>query len=910
MQTANYGTLLHMPPELVLQGTVSRAEDDSTTCVTGRRLDDPYLLMYLRHAKFDTAKACARIAATERWLRECREEIGDRVEEQEFEERGPGEGKWGGVGPRITQLRGEMFKEVYGQNFHGILGPYRRTREGATISLMFPRNLDALEEPGMLLKWNAWVLNRAVHDPYLQICGQVVLESFKDFSLLHSLRVQQVSSKMLKKNIRFAQECMPYRLRGLWLVFAPKWLGALFAIAKPFLSAKLRSRVRVFKGGLALKELHEQIDPSVLPLEFGGSQEDTGQAWFENQLRLEAEEAAAAEGRSDRLEDLDIHFALGPAEDLVLLQPGAECRHLDKKKQSVFFKRHGFEMDLPAELEARARRDLGETPESRVSSLQALRDHFENHPEDKPHRLDDPYLLMYLRHAKFDVAKACARIAATERWLRDCREEIGDRRGARGVEEREYEERGPGEGKWGGITQLTPPLLSQITQLRGEMFKEVYDKNFLGILGPYRRTREGATISLMFLRNLDALEEPGMLLKWNAWVLNRAVHDPYLQVCGQVVLESFKDFSVLQLHSLHAQQLSSKMLKKNMRFARECMPFRVRGLWLVFAPKWLGALFAIAKPFLSAKIRSRVRVFKGGLALKELHEQIDPSVLPLEFGGSHEDTGQAWFENQLRLEAEEAAAAGLAQQLEAGALLDADQWTARVSRPRKTVTRRDACSACDREERQITQLRGEMFKELYGQNFLGILGPYRRTREGATISLMLPRNMEPLKEPGILLKWNAWVLNRAVHDPYMQICGQVVLESFKDFSVLHSLRFQQVPSKIMKKNFRFAQECMPFRLRGLWLVFAPKWLGVLFAITKPFLSAKLRSRVRVFKGGLALKELHEQIDPSVLPREFGGSQEDTGQAWFENQLRLEAEEAAAAGLAQQLEAGAVLDADQ
>ncbi len=34
-------------------------------------------------------------------------------------------------------------------------------------------------------------------------------------------------------------------------------------------------------------------------------------------------------------------------------------------------------------------------------------------------------------------------------------------------------------------------------------------------------------------------------------------------------------------------------------------------------------------------------------------QEIDPAVLPAEFGGSHPDSGAAWFEEQLELEAQE-----------------------------------------------------------------------------------------------------------------------------------------------------------------------------------------------------------------------------------------------------------------
>ncbi|PNW81199.1 hypothetical protein CHLRE_07g346350v5 [Chlamydomonas reinhardtii] len=224
--------------------------------------------MFLRHAKFDPVKARGRLAAMERWLADCRDEIGD-----------------------VTALRGEQFRAMYEEGWIGILPSDRRTRDGAVITLLLPGMMKPMADPALLLRWNLWVLCRAVHDPYIQVCGQVVVESFRDFSVLQSLRLQQLPHAIMKKNFKFAQECMPFRMRGIWLVWQPKWISFMFAIAKPFLSAKLRARVRMF--GSDLPSLHQLVDPDVLPAEFGGSSTDTGMHWFEAQVKAEAAELRA-----------------------------------------------------------------------------------------------------------------------------------------------------------------------------------------------------------------------------------------------------------------------------------------------------------------------------------------------------------------------------------------------------------------------------------------------------------------------------------------------------------------------------------------------------------------------------------------------------------------------------------------
>lgn len=278
-------------------------------------------------------------------------------------------------------------------------------------------------------------------------------------------------------------------------------------------------------------------------------------------------------------------------------------------------------IDLPDELVDIAEKELNETPASRAAGLKALHDYYAEHPAERPYRDDDPFLLMFLRHAKFDVAKARARLAAMERWLRDCKDDIGD-----------------------------------ITQLHGEMFRGLYEQGFVAILaGIDRRTREGARISLIVPSKLQRLDDPTILLKWNVWVLTRAVHNPYVQVCGQVLLQTFQGCSLLNAFQ---SQVPRSVQKKNFRFTQEVMPFRLRGIWIIHHPTWIGALFALFKPFLSAKLRSRVKLLGHDPA--RLAALVDPAVLPAEFGGTHPDGGAAWFEQQLAAEARERQAAAAA----------------------------------------------------------------------------------------------------------------------------------------------------------------------------------------------------------------------------------------------------------
>lgn len=70
-------------------------------------------------------------------------------------------------------------------------------------------------------------------------------------------------------------------------------------------------------------------------------------------------------------------------------------------------------LDLPPDLAEVARRELNETPELRAESLQQLRQRLEQLPtEQQPHRLDDEFLVAFLRCTKYRVDVAEKKLVA------------------------------------------------------------------------------------------------------------------------------------------------------------------------------------------------------------------------------------------------------------------------------------------------------------------------------------------------------------------------------------------------------------------------------------------------------------------------------------------------------------------
>mmetsp|Transcript_36937 Transcript_36937/g.82127 ORF Transcript_36937/g.82127 Transcript_36937/m.82127 type:complete len:271 (+) Transcript_36937:151-963(+) len=239
-----------------LRSKVEGKVPDSMSWLKG----DDYLALYLRWAKLDIGKALERIASTATFVKEYSEILGDP-----------------------TKLRGDQFNDLYNQGFLCCLG--RTTKSGAVINLLQPSKMAPLSDPNDFIRWNFWVLQRATTDLALQVKGMVILENFAGFSMIHMMTMKGIPQHIMKKNFTFMNYCAPFKLKGIWILNQPAYMSILFAIAKPFMSAKMKSRIRLF--GSDFNKLHELIEPDVLPPAFGGTHPDSGREWFENEKRLE-----------------------------------------------------------------------------------------------------------------------------------------------------------------------------------------------------------------------------------------------------------------------------------------------------------------------------------------------------------------------------------------------------------------------------------------------------------------------------------------------------------------------------------------------------------------------------------------------------------------------------------------------
>ncbi|GIY00194.1 alpha-tocopherol transfer protein-like protein [Caerostris darwini] len=109
------------------------------------------------------------------------------------------------------------------------------------------------------------VLVHSIQFPATQVCGYRIIFDLRGLTWTQ-LKMCTPSNMLLM--IRSTQFCFPARYKGVHIISENKLFNLVWAVAHPLLTSKLKKRIMFH--GTDLAPLSEYIDPSILPVEFGG----------------------------------------------------------------------------------------------------------------------------------------------------------------------------------------------------------------------------------------------------------------------------------------------------------------------------------------------------------------------------------------------------------------------------------------------------------------------------------------------------------------------------------------------------------------------------------------------------------------------------------------------------------------
>lgn len=115
-------------------------------------------------------------------------------------------------------------------------------------------------------------------------------------------------------------------------------------------------------------------------------------------------------------------------------------------------------------------------------------------------------------------------------------------------------------------------------------------------------------------------------------------------------------------------------------------------------------------------------------------------------------------------------------------------------------------------------------------------------------------------------------------EPETQVKGAVVVIDLDGLSLQQTWQFTPA---FAKRMVDWLQDSVPLRIKGVHIINQPKIFNVVFALFKPFLREKLRSRI-IFHGTDRVS-LHKHLSPESLPACYEGTIDIprvSGEQWY------------------------------
>ncbi|XP_047042152.1 alpha-tocopherol transfer protein-like isoform X1 [Helicoverpa zea] len=266
---------------------------------------------------------------------------------------------------------------------------------------------------------------------------------------------------------------------------------------------------------------------------------------------------------------------------------------------------YSVDLDLgepPPELVEYARQHLGEDPNTRLQAIYELREMIYERGECTPHRMDDDFLIKFLRARKFIPKRAHRLLVNYYQFKED-----------------------------------NPELFENVFPLD---LRKIGDSNVIAV--PPYRDQEGRR--LLFYRigcwNPKAIPVED-LFKATIIALELGLMEQRSQILGGIAV-----FDLENIGTQHAWQITPSVAAKIVKLMVSCFPVTTHAIHIINHSWLFDKIYNIFKPLLNSNMRSRI--YFHGHDNSSLHKHIHPNHLPERYGGTWPDYSYTIWLNSLK----------------------------------------------------------------------------------------------------------------------------------------------------------------------------------------------------------------------------------------------------------------------
>ncbi|XP_043466265.1 alpha-tocopherol transfer protein-like isoform X2 [Leptopilina heterotoma] len=238
-----------------------------------------------------------------------------------------------------------------------------------------------------------------------------------------------------------------------------------------------------------------------------------------------------------------------------------------------------------------ARRELGETEEVKCQTLQELREMIYERGECSPQRMDDAFLIRFLRARNFNIHRAHRLVVNYYNFKEEHHT----------------------------IHKNVNPL---------EM-RHIGDDDVMTV--PAYRTQCGRRMMIFRIGNWDprkySVEE---LFKATVIVLELGILEPRAQVLGGVVI-----FDLEGITMAHAWTITPQIASMVIALMVTSFPMKTHAIHILNQSWVFDAIFAVFKPLLDSRMQGKI--YFHGHDMSSLHQHVAPGNLPKKYGGTQEE---------------------------------------------------------------------------------------------------------------------------------------------------------------------------------------------------------------------------------------------------------------------------------